>query len=75
MNQLTYFAQINENNVVIHVAVTTPEFMNQNPDRYIGTWVETFIDNPAKTYAGVGYIYDEDLSDFVAPENPNVPLP
>lgn len=62
-----YFAQLDENNVVIHVAVTTTEFMEENPDRYPGTWVETFIDITNKTYAGVGYTYNSNTQDFEAP--------
>ena len=66
MSDLTYFAQI-ENNIVINVAVVTAEFMAENPDRYPGTWVETFFDTPGKTYAGVGYTYDYATEDFTAP--------
>ena len=62
-----YFAQIDENNVVINVHVVTAEFMAANPDRYQGTWVETFVDNPNKQYAGIGYTYDADLNEFVPP--------
>lgn len=62
-----YFAQINDKNVVIDVAVVTAEFMEANPERYPGTWVETFIDVPGKTYAGVGYTYDPTVQDFTAP--------
>jgi hypothetical protein len=66
-----YFAQINEQNIVIDVAVVTTEFMQANPERYTGTWVETFIDVEGKTYAGVGYTYDADANDFVAPVVPD----
>ena len=66
MNDLTYFAQI-ENNIVINVAVVTAEFMAENPDRYPGTWVQTFYDTPGKTYAGIGYIYNPTTQDFIAP--------
>ena len=62
-----YFAQINENNIVIDVAVVTSEFMAANPDRYSGTWIETFIDDPNKTYVGVGYTYNETTQDFEPP--------
>jgi len=62
-----YFAQINNENIVIHVAVVTAEFMAANPERYLGTWVETFIDVPGKTYAGVGYTYDPATQDFTEP--------
>lgn len=67
MNVKTYFAQLDENNVVIDVAVTTREFMAENPDRYPGQWVETFYDVPGKTYAGVGYTYDETTNNFYGP--------
>lgn len=64
---LQYFAQLDDNNLVTHVAVVTAEFMAENPDRYPGRWVETYFDTPGKTYAGIGFIYDEDTDDFVAP--------
>ena len=60
-----YFAQINANNIVTVVAVVTQEFMQQNPERYPGTWVETFFDVPNKTYAGVGFTWNG--TDFVSP--------
>ena len=44
-----YFAQINENNVVTHVAVVQREFLEANPQRYTGRWVETFFDTAGKT--------------------------
>lgn len=61
-----YFAQI-ENNLVVSVHVVTAEFMAANPERYPGEWVETFINAPGKTYAGVGYTYDPENNDFVEP--------
>jgi hypothetical protein len=65
-----YFAQLDDNNVVINVHVVTAEFMAENPERYPGTWVETFFDNPNKQYAGLGYIYDYDTQDFTSPRQP-----
>lgn len=62
-----YFAQIDDNNVVTRVAVVTSEFMAENPDRYQGVWVETFVDDPNKQYAGIGYIYNYDTQNFTAP--------
>jgi len=62
-----YFAQIDKNNVCIYVCVTSQEFIDENPDRYPGTWVETFCDTEGKTYAGQGYIYDYVTEDFTAP--------
>jgi hypothetical protein len=67
-----YFAQIDNNNVVTHVAVVTREFLESNPDRYQGRWVETFFDTEGKTYAGVGFIYDEESQDFLPPITPEV---
>ena len=62
-----YFAQLDNSNIVTAVHVVTYEFLNENPDRYPGTWVETFINLPNKTYAGIGYTYDSTTKDFVAP--------
>jgi len=62
-----YFAQLDDNNVVTHVAVVMRDFLESNPDRYTGRWVETFFDTEGKTYAGVGFIYDEVTSDFTPP--------
>lgn len=62
-----YFAQIDENNIVIYVAVVTAEFMAANPERYTGTWVETFFDTAGKTYAGMGYTYSYETQDFTPP--------
>ena len=61
-----YFAQIDDNNIVTSVHCVTQEFLEANPDRYLGTWVETFIDD-THTYAGVGYTYDYDTKDFTQP--------
>jgi hypothetical protein len=69
----TYFAQINDNNIVTDVHVVTAEFMAENPERYLGVWVETFYDDPNKTYAGVGYTYDFNTQDFTAPPLPTEP--
>jgi len=64
-----YFAQIDENNICTYVAVVTQEFLKANPERYTGTWVETFIDN-THTYAGVGFIYNKETQDFELPPRP-----
>lgn len=62
-----YFAQLDDNNTVIFVTVVTAEFMAANPERYPGRWVETFFDVPGKTYAGIGYVYDDVSKDFRLP--------
>ena len=66
-----YFAQLDENNVVINVHVVTAEFMAANPERYTGTWVETFYDDPQKNYAGVGYTYNFNTENFTPPIEPD----
>jgi hypothetical protein len=63
----TFFAQLNDDNIVTDVHCVTQEFIDANPDRYTGVWVETFYDNPNKQYAGINYIYNYDTQDFTAP--------
>ena len=67
-----YFAQIT-NRFVSNVVVATTEFMAENPDRYPGEWIETFLDVPGKTYAGVGYFWNG--TDFVLPLADETPIP
>lgn len=63
-----YFAQVTDG-VVTDVRVVSREFLEANPDRYTGTWIETFIDVEGKTYAGIGFTWDgTDFSPPVAPE-------
>ena len=59
-----YFAQVTDG-VVTDVRVVSAEYMAENPDRYPGTWVETFIGVAGKTYASVGFTWNG--TDFVAP--------
>ena len=46
------------------------EYMQENPIRYPGVWVETFVDNANKTYAGLGYTYNAETENFTAPIDP-----
>jgi hypothetical protein len=62
-----FFAQINENNIVTDVHCVQQEFLVANPERYTGTWVETFCHTVGKTYAGIGYTYSYDTQDFTPP--------
>lgn len=66
-----YFAQIDSNNVVTNVAVVQQDFLEANPQRYTGTWVETFFDTAGKTYAGIGFVYDSATEDFSEPVLPS----
>ena len=67
-----YFAQIDDNNIVTKVAVVQQEFLEANPERYQGVWVETFFDTEGKTYAGIGFTYDYDTQDFTLPPEPEL---
>ena len=60
----TYFAQVIDG-VVTDVRVVSREFLEANPERYTGTWHETFIGVEGKTYAGIGFTWNG--TDFVAP--------
>ena len=82
-----YFAQLDDNNIVTKVAVVQREFLEANPQRYTGRWVETFFDTVGKTYAGIGFEYLEFEEDFRSPKpypswtwsnkiwNPPTPMP
>lgn len=59
-----YFAQVTDG-VVTDVRVVSREFLEANPQRYTGTWIETFIGVEGKTYAGIGYTWNG--TDFVPP--------
>lgn len=60
----TYFAQVTDG-IVTDVRVVSQEFLDANPERYTGTWVETFYDTAGKTYAGIGFTYDG--TNFICP--------
>lgn len=62
----TFFAQVTDN-IVTEVRVVTQEFIDENPERYPGTWIETFRDVEGVIYAGVGYGYDPITNTFIAP--------
>lgn len=66
-----FFVRLDESNTVIDVAVVTREYLENNPERYEGRWVETFFEHETKTYAGIGFVYDEGKQDFYDPR----PLP
>jgi hypothetical protein len=59
----TYFAQLDENNIVTQVIVADQSFV----DSIGGTWVETFMDS-TKKYAGIGDTYDATRDAFISPK-------
>ena len=61
--EFTYFAQLDENNIVSQVIVADKSFV----DSIGGTWVQTFMDS-AKKYAGIGDTYDATRDAFISPK-------
>lgn len=51
---MEYYAKISENNVVEQIVVASPDIILT----YEGIWIETFVDDPNKKYAGIGDGYD-----------------
>ena len=73
----TYWAELDTNNIVVEVITGVDETTIEGIPT--GEWysnftgfpcVQTFIDDPEKTYAGIGYTYDPITQDFIAPTTP-----
>jgi len=67
---MAYYAKL-ENNIVQTVIVVFDDIDNAAAwctERFGGEWVQTFDDDPNKTYANIGYTYDADLNIFIAPQ-------
>jgi len=64
--ETTFFAQV-INNIVTDVHCVTQEFIDENPERYLGLWVQTFRNVEGVVYAGLRYIYDPITNTFIAP--------
>jgi hypothetical protein len=71
---MAHFAELDENNVVIRVLVTS----NDEPDEGYGWLIETFGGTWVKTsynatirkhFAGVGFTFDETLDAFLPPKH------
>ncbi len=62
---MAYFAQIDENKIVQQVIVAdSSEWCEKCLG---GTWVETYMNNPDKNYAGTGYEYSYITDNFIGP--------
>ena len=70
---MAYYAQIVDNIVkdVIVVNDNVPDGAQFCHDTFGGQWVQTYIDDPDKTYAGIGYTYDPATDNFIAPQSTN----
>ena len=73
----TYWAELDANNIVVEVITGVDEATIEGIPT--GEWysnftgfpcVQTFIDDPNKTYAGIGYTYSYDTQDFTSPAMP-----
>ena len=66
---MAYYAKIVDN-IVTDVIVVSDDITDGAQfctDLLGGVWVQTFMDDPDKTYAGIGYTYDPATQDFIAP--------
>lgn len=69
---MAHYAEIDENNKVVRVLVVPDEYENDG-QTYLaetiglgGTWIKTSYNGKIRNkYAGVGYLYDEDLDAFI----------
>jgi secreted protein with Ig-like and vWFA domain len=69
-SDMAYYAQIVDDLVtdVIVVSDDIADGAQFAHDLLGGEWVETFIDDPNKNYAGIGYTYDAVNQNFIAPQ-------
>ena len=72
---MAHFAEIDENNVVLRVLVVDNEQEHRGQEFLAedlglgGRWIQTsYHGNFRKMYAGVGYIYNEELDIFIPPK-------
>ena len=52
------------NNIVVDRRVVQRDFLEANPERYSGVWVETFLGVEGKTCGALGMVYDPITQDF-----------
>ena len=70
---MSYFAELDENNIVIRVLVGDSDFPNNGYDWFAenlgGTWIETSYDPELrKRFASIGYEYSYELDAFILPK-------
>jgi hypothetical protein len=67
---MAYFAEIDENNIVLRVLVFDDKYTESDCDKlFNGVWKETsHSNNIRKNFAGKGYFYDLNLDAFIAPK-------
>lgn len=74
---MAHFAEIDDNNIVTRVLVVPDEQEHRGQDflandlKLGGRWVQTSYNNRIRgRFAGIGYTYDEQADEFVAPPSP-----
>ena len=78
---MAYFAELDENNVVLRVISVSNEITTHNSEEqeqlginfcqnlFGGTWIQTsFNGRIRKNYAGIGFVYDADRDAFIPPK-------
>ena len=78
---MAYFAELDENNVVLRVISVSNEITTQNSEEqeqlginfcqnlFGGIWLQTsFNGRIRKNYAGIGFVYDADRDAFIPPK-------
>jgi len=78
----TYWAELDATNIVVQVITGVDDLTIDNIPaaqwytNFVGAQcVQTFIDNPDKIYAGVGFTYDPATQDFIRPTHIPEPEP
>lgn len=76
---MAHFAELNESNTVVSVIVVNNDVLDPNNEEASGieflsslyghkNWKQTsYNGNFRGCYAGIGYIYDQELDEFIAP--------
>jgi hypothetical protein len=70
---MAHFAEIDSTNMVLRV-IAVPDEHEVNGSEWCnnllgGTWIQTSYNNHIrKQYAGIGYVYDSNADQFVAPQ-------
>lgn len=72
---MSHFAEIDENNIVTRILVVSDEQEHRGQEFLSddlglgGRWIQTsYNNNIRKTYAGIGYTYNEELDMFIYPQ-------
>lgn len=70
---MAHWAEIDENNIVVRVLVGSDDDASEGYNWLIenlgGRWIKTsYHGTIRKNFAGIGYVYDDDLDAFIPPK-------